>query len=99
MVKVANDPALPEGDLPAVGRSGEPEPEVSGISLRLIAGLAAAAHGVVRADASRLDVMVDSTMPLRSALRDGGGGSLAHRLVLADAAALAEQGKDAGTLA
>ena len=48
MVKVANDPPLPEGDLPAAGRSGEPEPEVSGISLRLIAGLAAAAHGVVR---------------------------------------------------
>ena len=46
MVKVANDPPLPEGDLPAAGRSGEPEPEVSGISLRLIAGLAATAHGV-----------------------------------------------------
>ncbi len=70
MVKVANDPALPEGDLPAAGRPGEPEPEVSGISLRLIAGLAATAHGVVRADAARLDVSVDSTTPLRSALRD-----------------------------
>lgn len=99
MVKVANDPPLPEGDLPAAGRSGEPEPEVSGISLRLIAGLAAAAHGVVRAEAARLDVSVDSTTPLRSALGDDAPARLTHRLVLADAAALAEQDGDAASLA
>src|SRR6478752_515202 len=99
MVKVANDPPLPEGDLPAAGRSGEPEPEVSGISLRLIAGLAATAHGVVRAEAARLDVSVDSTTPLRSALRDDPPARLTHRLVLADAAALAEQDGDAASLA
>src|SRR6478672_9257591 len=97
MVKVANDPATPEGDLPAPARPRDTEPEVSGISLRLIAGLAAAAHGAVRADPRRLDVSVDSTTPLRSALRDaradadvGAGTRLAHRLVLTDAAGLAE---------
>src|SRR6478672_6277306 len=99
MVKVANDPAAPEGDLPAPARPRDAEPEVSGISLRLIAGLAAAAHGAVRADPRRLDVSVDSTTPLRSALRDAGTGAsadagsgtrLAHRLVLTDAAGLAE---------
>src|SRR6478735_2594684 len=99
MVKVANDPAAPEGDLPAPARPRDAEPEVSGISLRLIAGLAAAAHGAVRADTRRLDVSVDSTTPLRSALRDAGTGAsadagsgtrLAHRLVLTDAAGLAE---------
>src|SRR6476620_4653933 len=103
MVKVANDPAAPEGDLPAPARPRDAEHEVSGISLRLIAGLAAAAHGAVRADRRRLDVSVDSTTPLRSALRDAGADSdtgcdpdsdprtrLAHRLVLTDAAGLAE---------
>src|SRR6478672_10560533 len=102
MVKVANDPATPEGDLPAPARPRDAEPEVSGISLRLIAGLAAAAHGAVRADHRRLDVSVDSTTPLRSALRDAGTGAsadagsgtrLAHRLVLTDAAGLAELGR------
>ncbi|GAA5022706.1 PucR family transcriptional regulator [Terrabacter aeriphilus] len=94
MVKVANDPSRTEGDLPAVGRSGEPEPEVSGISLRLIAGLAATAHGSVRAGSSRLDVTVDGTAPLRTALRDAvAGAHLGHRLVLADAASLAESGE------
>lgn len=103
MVKVANDPAAPEGDLPAPARPRDAEPEVSGISLRLIAGLAAAAHGAVRAGHRRLDVSVDSTTPLRSALRDAGADAdtgsdpdsdprtrLAHRLVLTDAAGLAE---------
>src|SRR6476661_7828553 len=101
MVKVANDPAAPEGDLPAPARPRDAEPEVSGISLRLIAGLAAAAHGAVHADHRRLDVSVDSTTPLRSALRDADAGAdtdatasagtrLAHRLVLTDAAGLAE---------
>ncbi|MEW1954913.1 helix-turn-helix domain-containing protein [Terrabacter sp. NPDC080008] len=90
MVKVANDPTLTEGDLPAVSRFGDPEPEVSGISLRLIAGLAATAHGTVRAGAAHLDVSVDGTSPLRAALRDAAAGArLDHRIVLADAAALA----------
>ena len=109
MVKVANDPIAPEGDLPATGRPRDAEPDVSGISLRLIAGLAAAAHGVVRADHRRLDVSVDSTAPLRSALRDadaaagaaaaaGAGARLTHRLVLTDAAGLAELDGDLRSL-
>ncbi|MER7073719.1 helix-turn-helix domain-containing protein [Terrabacter sp. NPDC000476] len=98
MVKVANDPSRTEGDLPAVGRPGEPEPEVSGISLRLIAGLAATAHGSVRAGSGRLDVTVDGTAPLRPALRDAAAGAhLGHRLVLADAASLAETGEPGDT--
>src|SRR5687767_2845734 len=93
MVKVANDPAAVEGELPAVSRHGAAEPRVSGISLRLIAGLAATAHGSVHASAHRLDVSVDSTTPLRAALRDAGAAvPLTHRLVLADAAALSEHG-------
>src|SRR4051794_386666 len=106
MVKVANDPVLAEGDLPALSQPAAPEvPEVSGISLRLIAGLAATAHGRVHADAdvdadadaTRLDVTVDSTTPLRSALRDARAGArLFHRLVLADAAALADHAGRAG---
>src|SRR6476646_268928 len=103
MVKVANDPAAPEGDLPAPARPRGAEPEVSGISLRLIAGLAVAAHGVVRADHRRLDVSVDSTTPLRSALRDAEanaapGTRLAHRLVLTDAASLTELDGDLRSL-
>jgi purine catabolism regulator len=103
MVKVANDPAAPEGDLPATARPRDAEPEVSGISLRLIAGLAAAAHGVVRADHRRLDVSVDSTTPLRSALRDADAGAsagtrLSHRLVLTDAAGLTELDGDLRSL-
>ena len=43
---------------------------MSGISLRLIVGLAATAHGSLRVDSERLDVSVDRTTPLRSALRD-----------------------------
>ncbi len=90
MVRVANDPALPDGDLPAGSRPSEPEPELSGISLRLITGLAAAAHGVIHASGPRLGVTVDSTTPLLSALRDAAAGApLGHRLVLADAAGLA----------
>ncbi len=91
MVNVANDPALPEGDLPAANRPRGAEPEASGISLRLITGLAATAHGVVHGDGPRLDVSVDSTTPpCRAALREAAAGaSLTHRLVLADAAALA----------
>ena len=75
---------------------------MSGISLRLIAGLAAAAHGSVLAPSHRLDVSVDGTMPLRAALRDAGdaddstGRPLAHRLVLADAGAFTEHHGDAG---
>ena len=94
MVKVANDPPTFDGELTAplpLARRVRGEPEVSGISLRLIAGLAATAHGVVRVGGDRLDVTVDSTAPLRTAVRDAElGGSLAHRLVLADAAAVAE---------
>ena len=91
MVKVANDPALAEGELPAATRTGDAEVHGSGISLRLIAGLAATVHGSVHASPARLDVGVDSTAPLRVALRDAGAGvPLTHRLVLADAAALAE---------
>src|SRR4051794_35304748 len=89
MVKVANDPVLAEGDLPAPNQPPAPElPEVSGISLRLIAGLAATAHGLVHADPPRLDVTVDGTTPLRSALRDARAGSrLSHRLGAARAPA------------
>ncbi|GAB3880379.1 PucR family transcriptional regulator [Terrabacter terrigena] len=76
----------------AVGTDGEAE--MSGISLRLIAGLAATAQGLVRADPGRLDVTVDSTAPLRTALRDASAGTrLTHRLVLADATALADHGR------
>ena len=93
MVRLANDVALSDGELP----TGASEPEVSGISLRLIAGLAAAAHGTVRAASRRLDVSVEGTTPLQAALRDAGAGAgLAHRLVLADAAALAEHQGDTG---
>jgi purine catabolism regulator len=120
MVKVANDRARADGDLPEAGPGddvvggdqafgdgapaaagldthavgGDAEAEVSGISLRLIAGLAATAHGSVRSEPGRLDVTVDSTAPLRTALRDASAGTrLTHRLVLADAAALAEHGR------
>src|SRR3954471_4302445 len=101
MVKVANDPVLAEGDLPAPSQPPAPElPEVSGISLRLIAGLAATAHGLVHADPPRLDLTVDSTTPLRSALRNARAGSrLSHRLVLADATALGEHADTADPLA
>jgi purine catabolism regulator len=115
MVRVANDVALSGRDLPTAppapaaagdvrGRSGGragalSEPEVSGISLRLIAGLAAAAHGTVRAPAPRLDVSVEGTLPLPAALRDADAPStLAHRLVLADAAAIAEHRGDPAAL-
>ncbi len=92
MVKVANDPALHDGDLPAPARSRVGgEPEVSGISLRLIAGLAAGVHGAVHATGAQLDVSVDSTTPLRTALNAAAlGDALTHQLVLADAAALTE---------
>lgn len=98
MVEVANDLAPRRGDLTAEAQAtGPTQPEGSGISLRLIAGLAALAHGVVHADIPRLDTGVDSTIPLRSALRGAAAGeSLTHRLVLADAAALAEQSRVAG---
>src|SRR3954449_11530106 len=93
MVKVANDPVLAEGDLPAPSHPAAPElPEVSGISLRLIAGLAATAHGLVHSDPPRLDVTVDGTTPLRSALRDARAGSrLSHRLPPAGAPAPAQK--------
>ncbi|GAA2021856.1 PucR family transcriptional regulator [Terrabacter terrae] len=93
MVKVANDLAPSHSELPVEAPDVAPtQPDASGISLRLIAGLAAAAHGQVHADFPRLDTSVDSTTPLRSALRAAvAGASLAHRLVLADAAALGEQ--------
>jgi purine catabolism regulator len=98
MVKVANDPAAFDGELtaqPTRPPLAAREPDVSGISLRLIAGLAAESHGAVRAGTERLDVSVDSTAPLGVALRDAGavgqpGTPLAHRLVLADAASVAE---------
>src|SRR5690242_16905156 len=92
MVKVANDPALHDGDLPAPARSrAVGEPEVSGISLRLIAGLAAGVRGAVHATGAQLDVSVDSTTPLRTALHAAElGDTLTHQLVLADATALAE---------
>src|SRR5690349_889634 len=118
MVKVANDRARADGDLPEAGAGvdvdgeveagvvagsrvnglsaagDDGEAEMSGISLRLIAGLAATAHGSVRSEPGRLDVTVDSTAPLRTALRDASAGTrLTHRLVLADAAALAEHGR------
>src|SRR5262245_48559510 len=90
MVRVANDAALSGRELPT-------ERDVSGISLGLIAGLAATAHGSVRAPAPRLDVSVDGTMPLLAAVREADAGvSLVHRLVLADAAALAEHEGDPG---
>ena len=99
MVKVANDPTHTEGDLPAVRRPGDLEPEVSGISLRLIVGLAATAHGSLRVGSERLDVSVDGTTPLRSAVRDARAGArLDHRLVLADGAALAEHDGDLADL-
>ncbi|MEO7448758.1 MAG: helix-turn-helix domain-containing protein [Humibacillus sp.] len=85
MVNVANDLPLPDGDLPAVVRPDDREPEVSGISLRLIAGLAVTSQGLVHADPARLGVSVEGTTPLRSALRDARAGArLTHRLVLAD---------------
>ena len=95
MVKVANDGRRRDGDLPAVapgGRESGVDAEVSGISLRLIAGLAATAHGSVQATPERLGATVDSTLPLRQALRRAAGdapGSLAHCLVLAAAVELA----------
>ncbi|WP_374968417.1 helix-turn-helix domain-containing protein [Terrabacter sp. BE26] len=93
MVKVANDLAPSHSELPVEAPDvAGTQPDASGISLRLIAGLAATAHGLVHADAPRLDTSVDSTTPLRSALRAAAAGeSLRHRLVLADAAALVEQ--------
>jgi len=109
MVRVANDTALTGGELPT-GPSGRAsrldpghtpeggvvaEPDASGISLRLIAGLAAAAHGSVHTPSARLDVSVDGTVPLRTAVKEARSGcSLAHRLVLADAAGLAEHDDD-----
>ncbi|MFM6850148.1 MAG: hypothetical protein ACKOVB_13720, partial [Terrabacter sp.] len=81
---------------PGGGAAGgiDGEADVSSISLRLIAGLAATAHGSVSSEPQRLDVTVDSTAPLRTALRDASAGTrLTHRLVLADAAALAEHGR------
>lgn len=72
MVKVANDGRLRDGDLPAAplaNRDSRSEADVSGISLRLIAGLAATAQGSVLAPARRLDATVDSTLPLREALK------------------------------
>ena len=103
MVKVANDATRRDGDLPAApppSRAPRPVLEVSGISLRLIAGLAATAQGSVPASPDRLDATVDSTLPLRQALRRTSDTSeadtivpaaaLAHCLVLADAASLHE---------
>ena len=98
MVKVANDAPRRDGDLPAApptGHATRPVTEVSGISLRLIAGLAATARGSVQASPERLDATVDSTLPLRQALRRTADtpepvAALAHCLVLADAAALHE---------
>jgi PucR family transcriptional regulator, purine catabolism regulatory protein len=93
MVKVANDASPRHGDLPAPGADvvgRPPEADVSGISLRLIAGLAATADGTVEASPEQLGATVDSTLPLRQALErvgDGPGG-LTHCLVLADAASL-----------
>ncbi len=105
MVRVANDPALTDRELPTdrsrapepTYAAGSPERDVSGISLRLIAGLAAAAHGSVQAPSPRLDVSVEGTIPLSPALRDAeAGASLRHRLVLADAAALTDHLGDPG---
>ena len=98
MVKVANDAPRRDGDLPAApppSRAPRPVPEVSGISLRLIAGLAATAQGSVPAspDAST----PPSTAPCRCARPSGAPptppnhrAALAHYLVLADAASLHE---------
>ena len=101
MVKVANDAGPDHGDLPAPpprSPDGRPEPDVSGISLRLIAGLAATAQGSVHASSDRLIATVDSTLPLRQALRRTAGptSALAHCLVLADAASLDEGLPDGG---
>ncbi|WP_323100655.1 helix-turn-helix domain-containing protein [Intrasporangium sp. YIM S08009] len=64
---------------------------MSGISLRLIAGLAAGVHGAVHATGAQLDMSVDSTTPLRTALHAAAlGDALTHQLVLSDAAGLAE---------
>ena len=98
MVKVANDAPRRDGDLPAApppSHAPRAVPEVSGISLRLIAGLAATAQGSVQASPERLDATVDSTLPLRQALRRAADttapvAALAHCLVLADAASLHE---------
>ncbi|WP_260439505.1 helix-turn-helix domain-containing protein [Humibacillus xanthopallidus] len=87
---------------PSTRREWRSEVDVSGISLRLIAGLAATAQGSVQASAQRLDATVDSTLPLRQALTrsqaadratdsvrsHGSVGVLAHCLVLTDAAEL-----------
>ncbi|WP_246069777.1 helix-turn-helix domain-containing protein [Humibacillus xanthopallidus] len=54
---------------PLANRDSRSEADVSGISLRLIAGLAATAQGSVLAPARRLDATVDSTLPLREALK------------------------------
>jgi purine catabolism regulator len=99
MVKVANDAARRDGDLPAVpppSRGTRPDADVSGISLRLIAGLAATAQGSVQASPHRLDATVDSTLPLRQALKRivGADRALAHCLVLTDAAALDDTSGD-----
>src|SRR6478609_10038883 len=93
MVKVANDVTPRHGDLPAPGTDvpdAPPLADVSGISLRLIAGLAATAQGVVSASPEQLLATIDSTLPLRQALRRAGDDptALAHCLVLADAASL-----------
>ena len=101
MVKVANDAGRRDGDLPAADRPSSrsrSDSDVSGISLRLIAGLAAAAQGSVHGSAHRLEATVDSTLPLGRALERAGtvehrsptdaARPLAHCLVLADADAL-----------
>ena len=80
MVNVANDAGRRDGDLPSSpspNHDTRPDPDVSGISLRLIAGLAATAQGSVQASPDRLDASVDSTLPLRQALKriDGSGAS------------------------
>ena len=59
-------------------RATRPDPEVSGISLRLIVGLAATALGSVHAPPERLDATVDSTLPLRRALMRAGAGTQAR---------------------
>ncbi|EWT02808.1 CdaR family transcriptional regulator [Intrasporangium oryzae NRRL B-24470] len=91
MVNVANDQAVIDGDLPSPGPAAAPsgDGDVSGISLRLIAGLAITEHGSVHADPERLGTSVDSATPLRTALRDT--GDLRHQLVLADASTIEEQ--------